>query len=300
MVYPREKLVVILGPTASGKTTAAIRLAHKINGAIVSADSRQVYTGMDIGTAKPILDHKEAAVLESGPHHILTPDRIDGVDHYLINIRQPNEEMSLAEWQSAAYQAIDAIIEQQRTPILAGGTMLYIDSIVRAYDIPAIPKNPENRARLAAQKVETLYKKLIELDPGAALFVQAHHAQRIIRALEVIEATGRPFSEMRRSGECKYEAALYGLFPGWERLRENVSMRVKNMLDMGLFKEKQALIDRYGAALPLLKTINYHQLPDIDEMIRSNMKYARRQMSWWRNREEVTWLDDPAQLDRFK
>lgn len=296
MAYPREKLAVILGPTAAGKTTAAIRLAYKINGAIVSADSRQVYTGMDIGTAKPVLDQRDASVWEPGPHHILVPDRVDGVDHYLINIRQPNEEMSLAEWQSAAYQAIDAIIEQHLTPILAGGTMLYIDSIVRAYDIPTVPTNHENRARLATQNVEALYKKLIELDPKAALFVQAHHAQRIIRALEVIEATGRPFSEMRRSGECKYEAALYGLFPGWERLRENVSTRVKDMLKMGLLEEKQALIDKYGAALPLLKTINYHQVPDMDEMIRSNMKYARRQMSWWRGRGEIGWFKTAEEL----
>lgn len=299
MAHSRGKLVVILGPTASGKTTAAIRLANRINGAIVSADSRQVYTGMDIGTAKPHLDQMDEDD-KSGkgqvPHHILLPDKINGIKHYLINIRRPNEEMSLTEWQAAAYQTIDAIIDQHMTPILTGGTMLYIDSVVRAYKIPAVPKDDKRRSKLAAQTVEELYKQLIRVDPKAALFVQASHARRIIRALEVIEATGRPFSEMRKKGECLYEVEMYGLFPGWETLQDNVTTRVQKMLDMGLVEEKQKLIDKYGIDLPLLKTINYNQLPDKNEMIRRNMKYARRQMSWWRGREEIKWFKTAEEM----
>ena len=290
----RPKLWVILGPTASGKTAAAIQLAQKIDGAVISADSRQVYTGLDIGTAKPRFDGKAAPTRE--PQRLLMPGTVDGIVHYLINIRQPDEEFSLAEWQAAAYQAIDAVGARQMAPIMTGGTMLYIDSIVQAYDIPAVPRNEQRRAELAEMKVAQLYKRLRELDAKAAEFIPPGHARRIIRALEVIEATGRPFSEIRKKGKCRYKVQIYGLFNGWDVLKNNIAKRAQQMLDEGLEQEKQELIIKYGADLPLLKTINYREVPDKAAMVRSNLRYARRQMAWWRKREDIEWYQTADEM----
>ena len=292
------RLFVITGPTASGKTAAAIQLAKKIKGAIISADSRQVYTGMNIGTAKPIIDEPagRTGAVDSEPHPIEVPDNIDGIEHYLINIRRPNKELSLAEWQAAAYQAIEAVIDKGMTPILAGGTMLYINSIVHSYEIPSLESNPRLREELAMKNVEELYSRLIELDAKAADFVPPRHARRIIRALEVIEATGVPFSRMRKKGHCRYNVEFYGLFAGWDKLAANIEVRAREMVEMGLMAEKQRLIVQYGADLPLLNTINYRQVPDHDEMVRSNLKYARRQMSWWRGHREIKWHKTAEEL----
>lgn len=292
MMDELPELVVIVGPTASGKTEAAIRLAAVINGAVVSADSRQIYTGMDIGTAKAKMDHGG----DEQPHAIEVPDKIKGIDHYLINIRRPDEEMSLAEWQAAAYQAIDAIVEESKKPIVAGGTMLYVDSIVFAYNIPAVPRNKNLRAELATLPVEVLYEKLIKLDPNAAQFVPPLNTRRIIRALEVIEATGRPFSAQRQKDDARYRVKMYGLFPGWDQLKKNIAQRAQQMLEEGLAQEKERLIKEFGASLPLLRTLNYDQVPNQEEMVRRNIKYARRQMSWWRGRKEIEWHENSNKL----
>jgi tRNA dimethylallyltransferase len=293
MTHNKPELIVILGPTASGKTAAAIELARVLKGAVISADSRQVYTDMNIGTAKPQISNRSNG---QEPHSILTADVIEGVEHYLINIRKPNNEMTLTEWQTAAYQTIDAVAAKEERPILAGGTMLYIDSIVRAFSIPAVPPNSPLRQELTTIDTTELYERLIEQDPACATFVEKKNTRRIIRALEVIAATGRPFSEQRKQGDCLYIVKIYGLFPGWEKLEQQLTVRAQSMVDEGLREEKLWLSNHYGQELPLLRTINYDQVPNIPEMVRSNLQYARRQMAWWRRRTEIIWCDEVEAL----
>lgn len=298
-------MLLLLGPTASGKTALGIEIAQKTGGAVVSADSRQVYAGLNIGTAKP----REA--WRDNPHDILQPDVIDSVSHYLLNVVSPATPdtllptpYSLAEWQPDAYAIIDHLFEQGQQPILVGGTMLYIDSIIFNYHIPTVPPNPELRRELTARPVNELYQRLLTHDPAAAEFIEAHHQQRIIRALEVIEATGQPFSATRQQSPARYPLTIIGLLPDWEVMRKNIERRAQQMLDDGLIEETRALQEQYSPALPLLQTINYKQAavviagaltPEeaVTEMSKVTWRYARRQMSWWKNRKDIQWFDRP-------
>jgi len=285
------RILAIVGPTASGKTALAARVAQEMGGAIVSADSRQVYTGLDIGTATP----KNPASGISGQEP----------KQYLINIRDPDQPLTLAEWQQAALAVIDRLAADGTLPILVGGTMLYIDSVVDNFAIPDISPNVQLRERLTGEKAPVLYERLIKLDGAAADFVSPNNKRRIIRALEVIEATGEPFSALRRTHAARrYDVAMIGIEAGWDSLRKRIAARAQQMFKDGLLDETRRLQKRYGADLPLLQIINYREAAKVlagelseeeavSEMIRSNMRYARRQMSWWRRRSNIRWITSP-------
>lgn len=287
-------LTVIIGPTASGKTDAAITVAEKKDGAVVSADSRQVYAGMNIGTAKP----EEAWT--NKPHDSLTPDSVQNVDHFLFNISTPNHPLFLAQWQREAFHVIDEIITRGEHPILTGGTMLYVDSIVDNYSIPEVAPNYALRAALARRSTEDLYAELLAKDSAVKKFIEPHHQQRIIRALEVIEASGEPFSATRQRKAPRYQCEIIGLFPGWDELQKRIASRSNTMMEIGLLEETDFLRKQYGSDLPLLKTLNYNQASRVlDEeisrekaiqlMIQQDMRYAHRQMSWWKHRRDIIW-----------
>lgn len=296
----KPKLTVVLGPTAVGKTDYAIRLAQQSKGAVVSADSRQVYIGMDIGSAKP----REAWL--TAAHSLDSPEIVSGIPHYLFNIREPNEPLSLAEWQELAFAAIDRILAQGFSPLLVGGTMLYVDSVVYNFEIPAVPPHPALRAEL--EKRKDLYEELLERDPEAKKFIEPENKRRIIRALEVMEATGRPFSEARQRRTPRYDAKILGLFlrqiggqAGWDELKRRIELRAKRMFEEGLLEEMAALRQKYGKDLPLLKTMHYRQAGAVLDgamsqeealrsMVRDNLRYAHRQMSWWKNRKDIAWV----------
>src|SRR3989344_5408492 len=230
-------MYAIVGPTGSGKTEAAIKLAHNLGrAALLSADSRQVYRGMDIGTAKQ---------KDTGS----TPQ-------YLVDIREPDEPLTLAEWQQAAFAIIDRLIADGTTPpperracLLVGGTMLYIDSVVYNYAIPQVEPDEAMRAELEVQPVDKLYAELLKKDPAVKAFIQPQNKRRIIRALEVIAKTGRPFSESRRKREPKYDVQMLGLMPSWEELEKRLRTRAETMLTAGLVEETQRLINRFGSDL---------------------------------------------------
>lgn len=240
---------VVLGPTASGKTAYAIALAKQISGAVISADSRQVYAGMNIGAAKP----QEA--WKSAPHSIHTPDMVDGIPHYLLNIATPDAPITLPEWLDAAKIVISQIEQEGRTPIIAGGTMLYIDALVDGYDIPNIEPNETLRSELEAMPAETLYKRLLTADPDALSFIESHNTRRIIRALEVMDATGKKFSQLRTKKTSDNQYIKIGIFSDFDTLRENVRKRAQEMMGMGLEEEKLQLQKTYPNS-PLLKTMN--------------------------------------------
>lgn len=281
-------MIVILGPTASGKTDLGIKLAKERGGAVISADSRQLYTEMDIGTAKPKLRNS----------------CVEGVEHYGFNIRTPDNQITLAEWQRVAFEMIDHVIAKGNTPLLVGGTMLYIDSIVDNYDIPSVEPDEKLRAKLERESTKTLYARLVKRDAAAKEFIESGNRRRIIRALEVIRATGRPFSQQRKKREPRYNVEMIGVFPSWDVLRERIAKRAEQMMKEGLVEETRRLRERYGKDLPLLETMNYKQAAKVisgemteeeavGEMIKVNMRYARRQMSWWRGQKNIKWFSSP-------
>lgn len=294
-------LLVVVGPTAAGKTAWAIDHAQRQDAAVISADSRQVYAGMDMGTGKPHSAHRREQ------HDSLVPDVVEGVPHYLTNVARPDHPLTIAQWQALAYTVIDHVLAQGSAPLLVGGTMLYMDSVVLNYDIPAVPPQAPLRAQLEQQQTEALYAKLIKDDPDSAQFVPRANRRRMIRALEVMAATGRPFSAQRQRRTPRYAVRMVGLNPGWQQLEKNIRQRAQAMVAGGLIEETQRLRDRYGKTLPLLQTLNYRQAGAVLDgvlswkealaaMVRANLRYAHRQMSWWRRRKEIEWIEVPQAI----
>lgn len=283
----------ILGPTASGKTAYAIALAKDINGAIISADSRQVYAGMNIGTAKP----KEA--WSDTPHEIDVPDVIEGIPHYLLNIATIDHTYTLSDWLRDAKQVTSTIEALGKVPIIVGGTMLYIDALTDGYNIPEVVPDEEFRAQLENKSPELLYKELRTKDPAASEFIEPHNTRRMIRALEVMHATNKTFSSLRTKKNSDTSWTKIGIFSDWDTQRENVTKRCKEMLAQGLEAERQTLAARFPTSLSelrgagptssLLQTVNYKE-KDVEEMVQSNMRYAHRQMSWWKHRKDIGWI----------
>lgn len=274
---------VILGPTASGKTAYAIALAKQLNGAVLSADSRQVYAGMNVGTAKS----QEAWKVTF--HPIQEPDIIDGVPHYMINIATLDIPYSLSDWLNATNHLIPIIQAQGLVPIITGGTMLYIDALVDGYSLPDIAPNEVLRAALEQLPTEELYAKLTTQDPGAASFIESHNSRRIIRALEVMSATGKKFSVLRAKKSSENQFQMTGIFSDYDTLRGRIATRAQQMIADGLQEEIETIRNIYPNS-KLLQTMNYKEHCDIDAMVQSNMRYAHRQMSWWKRRIDINWI----------
>lgn len=287
-------LVVIVGPTGIGKSDLALQLAVALETVqaveIVSADSRQIYTGMDIGTAKP------------------TPAELAQVPHHLIDVVTPDQDFSLAEYQERAYAAIDDIHLRHGLPFLVGGTGQYVRAVVEGWRIPRVAPNPELRARLQAQAEQaggqSLYERLMELDPDARTFIDARNVRRVIRALEVCTTTGRPFSEQRGRNPPLYAILQLGLTLERQDLYRRVDARIDRMIDRGLVGEVQALLERgYGWALPAMSSLGYLQLRgylegtmSLEECValikRETRRFIRQQYNWFRlNDARIHWLD---------
>ena len=285
-----DLLVVIMGPTGVGKTSLGIQLARTLDGEIVSADSRQVYRGMDIGTAKP------------------TPVEQAQVPHHLIDVVDPDDEFTLADFQERAYAAIRDTVERGHLPLLVGGTGQYVRAVVEGWKIPRVPPDPELRASLYAEAAAgnpgRLYERLIELDPAAGSFVDERNVRRVIRALEVCIKTGRPFSEQRGKEPPPYPVLSIGLTIEREALYRRVDARIDRMITDGLVQEVQGLVERgYDWALPAMSSLGYWQLKgylqgseSLEEAIASIKKETRRfirhQYNWFRPADpRIHWLD---------
>jgi tRNA dimethylallyltransferase len=276
----RDPLLVIVGPTAVGKTELAVRLAEKLDAEIVSADSRLFYTGMDIGTAKP------------------SPGDQKRVPHHLIDIIRPDEEFSLAMFQAKAYRVIDEIIRRGKIPIMVGGTGQYIHAVLQGWKIPT--QKPDEGLRKALTNwgeqlgAEEFHRKLSLIDPAAAALIETNNVRRTVRAFEVIFGTGKRFSEQRKRQPCKNTTLVIGLTRPRDELYQRVDQRIVDMLAQGLIDEVKSLIAAgYSPELPSLSAIGYRDIIayiqgkiTLDEAVvlmkRLTRRYIRHQANWFK------------------
>lgn len=285
----KKPLIVILGPTAVGKTDLAIKVAQAFNGEIVSADSRLLYRGMDIGTAKP------------------TPEQMKKVPHHLIDVTTPDKVWSLGQYQQEAIRIIDNILLRNKIPFLVGGTGQYIKAVCEGWHIPPVAPDANLRATLEAWAkeigVQGLYEKLLLLDPDVEHFMDGSNLRRIIRAFEVIYKTGKPFSSMRKKGEAPYQILKIGLTRPRSELYQRIDSRIDEMIAAGFEEEVKTLLAKgYSIENPPLSAIGYKQMIlyirgelTLDEAIRlmrrKTREFVRRQANWFKlNDEEIVWF----------
>jgi tRNA dimethylallyltransferase len=291
----QSPLVVIVGPTAVGKTRLALRLAGELGAEIVSADSRQVYRGMDIGTDKPAAEERQR------------------VPHHLVDIVDPDEKLTLARYQDMAYAAIGDVLARGRVPLLVGGTGLYIKAVVEGWSIPRVKPNEALRAELVREAEvkgeEALHARLRQVDPVAAEKIDPRNVRRVIRALEVYLETGKPISELQRRRPPPYRILQIGLTMDRAALYQRIDQRVDRMIERGLVEEVRGLVEQgYGRELPAMSGLGYRQIGcylrgeiSLAEAIRlikrDTRRFVRQQYNWFRlDDERIHWfqaLDDP-------
>lgn len=291
----KRPLIILTGPTAVGKTKASIGLAKAVNGEIISADSMQIYQGMDIGSAK------------------IRPEEMCGVPHYLIDVLKPDEEFHVVRFQEMAKQAMKVIYDKGKIPILVGGTGFYIQAVL--YDIDFTENDGDDAFRKEmeafadAHGAEALHARLKAADPKSAEEIHAHNVKRVIRALEYFLQTGTPISEHneeQRQKESPYQAAYFVLNDERAHLYERINLRVDQMIDEGLVDEVKALRDKgYTRDMVSMQGLGYKEvLAYLDgeytmdtavEMIKRDTRhFAKRQITWFKREKDVIWLDKKA------
>ncbi|GIF36104.1 tRNA dimethylallyltransferase [Actinoplanes xinjiangensis] len=283
-----QRVVTVVGPTAAGKSALSIALAHELGGEVVNADSMQLYRGMDIGTAK------------------LTPAERDGVPHHLLDIWDVTEPAAVAEYQRLARAAIDDILARGRVPLLVGGSGLYVRAVLEDFEFPGT--DPAIRARLEEELAVAgsgpLHARLGERDPEAAAKILPSNGRRIVRALEVIELTGRPFTASLPDPRPVYDAVQIGVDRDTAELDERIALRVDLMWAAGLIDEVRGL-DGIRDGRTASRALGYQQaLAQIDgvlseeqakaDTVQGTRRFVRRQRSWFRRDPSVSWLDGAA------
>ena len=296
MPESRKPLVAIVGPTGIGKSSLALHLAGIHHGEIVSADSRQIYRYMDIGTAKQ------------------SPDELSRVPHHLINIIDPDEDFSLAQYQTLAYQAIEDIHHRDRLPFLVGGSGLYIKSVLEGWRIPQVSPDENFRYNMEQKAIEngvdTLYRELVNIDPEAAEKIDRRNVRRIIRALEVHAKTSEPYSQLGSKEALGFNTFIIGLTLGRTELYDIVDRRVDSMIERGLVAELENLLKMgYDFTLPSMSGIGYRQIGQylkgettIEEAVKKikteTHRFIRHQYAWFRLTDDmIHWFDTAKHKD---
>lgn len=287
-----NRLLAIVGPTAVGKTAVGIECALRLNGEIVSADSAAIYRGMDLGTAKP------------------TPEERAKVAHHLIDLIDPDEEFSVAQYKARAEAAIDDILRRGKEPLLVGGSGLYVRAVVGRWGMTLAPRDNELRERLQTEAREkglaALHARLAEIDPESAVRISVADEKRVIRALEVHEITGLPmshFHRLDRARQPRYDSTIIGLTLARDRLYRRIEERIERMLQAGLLEEVARLREKgYHTGLTSMKALGYahllahlegkYDLPTAVELLkRDSRRFAKRQLTWFRAEEGIRWID---------
>ena len=279
----KKTVIAIAGPTASGKTALAVELAKILGTEVISADSRQIYKEFDIATAKP------------------SKEEMQGIKHHMIDIVEPAEEFTVADFADKAARIIDTLLENGKIPIVAGGTGLYFRILLENYDMPRVAPDKKLREELhiieKEQGAQALHKMLYELDPVLAQNMHPNNTVKIIRALEVCKTLGIPMSQAQQKKEPEYEVKWFGLghLNGEDRkfLYDRADKRVEKMIDAGLEKEADTLYKKYGKINSILKTIGYQEFIDyfdgntsyqecVEKIKQNTRRYAKRQLTWFR------------------
>lgn len=278
------KLIVILGPTSSGKSALAVKLARLFNGEVVSADSRQVYKGLNIGSGK--IPKKE----------------MQGVPHHLLDVANPKKKFSVAQFQKLALKAIEKIQRKGKIPFLVGGTGFYIQSIVDGIVIPEVKPNWKLRKKLSSYKVERLYEILKKLDPGRAKNIDPKNPHRLIRAIEIIKSTGRPVQKL--ATHATFNALQIGISKPSEVLKKDIHIRLLKRVRAGMVKEVEKL-HRQGLSWERLEELGLeyrcvaHYLQQkisrqemIEKIQKESEQFAKRQMTWFKRDKRIHWISN--------
>ena len=286
----KPKVVVICGPTASGKTALSIELAKKINGEIISSDSMQIYKNMDIGTAKP------------------SNDEMQGIKHYLLDFVEPNKRYSVADFKKDAEKAIEEILEKGKVPIIVGGTGLYVDSLIYGIEYQNIKfdekyrKELENRAK--KEGLESLYNEAKQIDEEAMEKISANDQKRILRVLEIYKATGKTKTEQEiesRKNGVKYDYKVFAINMDREKLYERINKRVDIMIEQGLIQEVEDLLKMYEEFPTAMQGLGYKEVVEylqgeiskeemIDKIKMETRRYAKRQITWFKKNKQTIWI----------
>lgn len=282
----KPKVVVICGPTASGKTKLGIDIANVINGEIISCDSMQIYKKMDIGTAKPTKEEQSQAV------------------HHLIDFVEPNERYSVADFKIDAEKKIKDIIQRGKTPILVGGTGLYINSLIYNINYKEDVFDEEYRKKLDNIELEIIYKKALEIDPESMKKISANDRKRISRVLEIYHATGKTKTEIEKESrkEVMYDYKIFVLNMDREKLYERINKRVDLMIEAGLIEEVKSIINEYKDFPTAMQGLGYKEVVQylngefskeemIEKIKQESRHYAKRQLTWFRSYKNAKWLD---------
>ena len=288
----KDKVIVIVGPTASGKTGLSIELAKRIGGEVISADSMQIYKDMNIGTAK------------------VTEEEKDGIEHYLIDIISPEERYTVSNFKKDAEKAIKEILAKGKVPIIVGGTGLYVNSLIYGIEYQEMEYDEEYRNSLM-KKAETesglkeLYDEAVRIDPEAMKKIFPSDKKRIIRVLEIFKSTGKTKTEqeiLSRQNGVPYDYKVFGIMRDREELYERINLRVDLMIKQGLVDEVKSIYEKYKKFPTAMQGLGYKEVIwylenkiSYDEMIelikKETRRYAKRQMTWFRKTENIIWLD---------
>lgn len=288
----KPKVVVIVGPTASGKTAISIELAKKINGEIISSDSMQIYKDMDIGTAK------------------VTKEEMQGIKHYLVDCVLPNQRYTVSDFKKAAEEAIEEILSKGKVPIVVGGTGLYVNSLIYGIEYQDMKFDEEYRNNLMKKAenpdgLEQLWNEANLIDPEAMKIISKNDKKRIIRVLEIYKATGKTKTEqeiLSRSKEIKYDYKVFGITMDREKLYERINKRVDIMINQGLEQEVRNLLNKYSNFPTAMQGLGYKEVKEyfdgklsyeemIEKIKQESRRYAKRQLTWFRANKDTIWLD---------
>ena len=281
-VEMNNRVIAVVGATASGKTSYAIELAKKINGEIISADSRLVYKGMDIGTAKPTIDEMQE------------------IPHYMIDVVEPEYNYSVGLYVKEAKKHITDIISRGKVPIVAGGTGLYFRVLLENYDLPDVKPDYELRKELSSYSYEELLEMLTKLDEKAANSVEKNDKKKLIRYIEIIKLAGKPLDLVCGVKEKEFNVEWVGLNFPREILYDRINKRVDLMIEQGLIDETKKLLQKHGRISNITDTIGYREvlsyldgelsLDEAKDKLKQNTRnYAKRQLTWFRKNEQINW-----------
>ena len=296
----KPKVVVICGPTASGKTALSIELAKKINGEIISCDSMQIYKDMNVGTAKP------------------TKEEMQGIKHYLVDYVLPTKRYSVADYKRDAEKSIKEILKKGKVPIIVGGTGLYVDSLIYNIEYPEIKFDEQYRKKLEKEVeekgLENLYKEAKKIDPIAVEKISKTDKKRLLRILEIYHATGKTKTEQEiisRRNEPKYDYKVYALLLDREKLYDRINLRVDLMIKQGLIEEVKSILEKYNTFPTAMQGLGYKEVVQylngeltkeemIEKVKQETRRYAKRQMTWFRKNKQTVWLDAENRQNNIK